>query len=296
MNIYETMSNIPESTGSQHKDASNGKQARGTRDSRQGKVSFFGLTLHPKSMKELNALVEQGIVEGRKWIITNHNLHSVYLFHRYPRLREFYGNADWTFIDGMPLVAIGRLYGYPLERGDRVTLADWIFPLMELAASRGWRVFYVGSKNGVVEKGAAKLRELCSGLQIEVSNGFFDARQDSAENEALLQRINAYRPDLLMVGMGMPRQEYWSQDNFARINAKVILSSNGAAMDYVAGAVPVPPRWAGRVGLEWVFRLVNEPSRLFSRYLIEPWIILVLLTRDYVGNIVRQISGMQKAN
>jgi N-acetylglucosaminyldiphosphoundecaprenol N-acetyl-beta-D-mannosaminyltransferase len=125
------------------------------------------------------------------------------------------------------------------------------------------------------------LRKLYPALQIEVSDGYFDARRGSAENEALIQRINAYRPDLLMVGMGMPRQEFWTQENFARLDAYVILSSSGAALEYVAGAAPTPPRWAGRIGLEWMFRLVHEPRRLFSRYLIEPWYILLLLLLDY---------------
>ena len=92
------------------------------------------------------------------------------------------------------------------------------------------------------------MRKLYPALQIEVSEGYFDARYGSSENEALLQRINAYAPDLLMVGMGMPRQEFWTQENCARLEAPVILSSVGAAFDYVAGAVPTPPRWSGRIG------------------------------------------------
>jgi N-acetylglucosaminyldiphosphoundecaprenol N-acetyl-beta-D-mannosaminyltransferase len=247
-------------------------------------VVFLGVTLQPRSMPEMNKLVEQGICERRRWIIANHNLHSVYLFHKYPRLREFYSDVNWTYLDGMPLVALGRLYGYPLQREQRVTHADWMGPLMELAARRGWRVFNLGSPRQVAEKGAAQLRKLYPALQIEVSDGFFDARRDSEENEALIERINTYRPDLLMVGMGMPRQEFWTQENFARLKAHVILSSNGAAFEYVAGAVPTPPRWAGRIGLEWVFRLVNEPRRLFARYLIEPWYILLLLLQDYPRN------------
>jgi N-acetylglucosaminyldiphosphoundecaprenol N-acetyl-beta-D-mannosaminyltransferase len=247
-------------------------------------VVFLGVTLQPRSMPEMNKLVERGIRERRRWIIANHNLHSVYLFHRYPRLREFYSDVNWTYLDGMPLVALGRLYGYPLQRQQRVTHADWMGPLMELAARRGWRVFNLGSPRQVAEKGAAQLRKRYPALQIEVSDGYFDARRDSDENEALVARINAYRPDLLMVGMGMPRQEFWTQENFARLKAHVILSSNGAAFEYVAGAVPTPPRWAGRMGLEWVFRLVNEPRRLFARYLIEPWYILLLLLQDYPRN------------
>src|SRR3984885_12630480 len=152
---------------------------------------------------------------------------------------------------------------------------------METAARKEWRVFNLGSPDGVAEKGAARLRRLYPGLQIEVSNGYFDARQGSAENEAVVERINAYQPDVLMVGMGMPRQEYWTQENLSRLNASVILSSNGAAMDYFAGEIPIPPRWAGKMGLEWAFRLINEPRRLFGRYLVEPWFILSLLMIDY---------------
>jgi N-acetylglucosaminyldiphosphoundecaprenol N-acetyl-beta-D-mannosaminyltransferase len=251
-----------------------------------GTVSFLGLTLQPRSIPELNKVVEQGIREHQKWIIANHNLHSVYLFHRHAKLREFYSHVHWTYLDGMPLVALGRLYGYPLQREQRVTNVDWMGPLMELAADNGWRVFNLGSPRQVAEEGAAKLRRLYPGLQIEVSDGFFDASRGSAENEALLERINAYRPDLLMVGMGMPRQEFWTQENFARLDAHIILSSAGAALEYIAGAAPTPPRWAGRVGLEWIFRLAHEPRRLFSRYLIEPWYILLLLLVDYPRSLL----------
>ncbi len=133
-----------------------------------------------------------------------------------------------------------------------------------MAANRGWRVFHLGSSKACAEKGRAQLRKLYPALQIEVSEGYFDARYGSSENEALLERINAYGPDLLMVGMGMPRQEFWTQENYARLKAHVILSSTGAAFDYVAGAVPTPPRWSGQLGLEWVFRLAHEPRRLFA--------------------------------
>jgi N-acetylglucosaminyldiphosphoundecaprenol N-acetyl-beta-D-mannosaminyltransferase len=299
MHTYGTLSDLPDVSGSSqaevqrnnHGDPNSALSARRTGNS---EVSFFGLTLQPMSSPELMAVVERGVQESRKWIITNHNLHSVYLFHRRTRLREFYKNAHWTFIDGMPLIALGKLYGHALEREQRVTLADWIHPLMETAARKGCRVFNLGSPDGVAEKGAAELRRLYPGLQMEVSSGYFDARQGSAENEAVLQRINDYQPDLLMVGMGMPRQEFWTQENFARLDARVILASNGAAIDYVAGMVPTPPRWAGRMGLEWAFRLASEPRRLFGRYLMEPWYLLMLLTMDFVrkgGRLNARVPG-----
>jgi N-acetylglucosaminyldiphosphoundecaprenol N-acetyl-beta-D-mannosaminyltransferase len=244
-------------------------------------IEFLGLTVQPKSMAELSQLVDQGIREGHKWIIANHNLHSLYLLHRHAKLRDFYSQVHWTYLDGMSLIALGRLYGHPLKRDQRVTNADWTMPLMELAARRGWRVFNLGSPRHVAEEAACRLRQLFPALQIEVHDGFFDTQQGSAENEELIKRINAYRPDLLLVGMGMPRQEFWTQENFARLDVRVVLSSNGAAFDYLAGAVPMPPRWSGRMGLEWMFRFLYEPRRLFSRYFLEPWYVLLVLLTDY---------------
>jgi len=285
MQIFGTLSELPDVGGGIQLEIPNIKRENSKSVSsrwhqRSNEVSFFGLTLNPMSSERLTAVVEQGVEESRKWIITNHNLHSVYLFHRRPLLREFYKKASWTFIDGMPLVALGRLYGYALRREQRVTLADWLHPLMKLAAQKEWRVFNLGSQSGVAEKGAAELRRLYPGLQIEVCHGYFDARPGSAENEAVVQRIQAYQPDLLMVGMGMPRQEIWTLENFVQLKAGVILASNGAAIDYVAGAVGTPPRWAGPLGMEWAFRFMNEPSRLFGRYLIEPWYLLILLIKE----------------
>src|ERR1700730_7572498 len=123
-------------------------------------VAFLGLTLQPRSIPEMNELVDQGIRERHKWIIANHNLHSVYLLHRHPKLREFYSHAHWTYVDGMPLVALGRLYGYPLQREQRVTNVDWTGPLMELAASKGWRVFNLGSCHNVAAQCAAQRSNL----------------------------------------------------------------------------------------------------------------------------------------
>jgi N-acetylglucosaminyldiphosphoundecaprenol N-acetyl-beta-D-mannosaminyltransferase len=103
-------------------------------------VSFLGLTLQPKSLHEMNLLVEEGVRDHRNWIIANHNLHSLYLLHRHPELREFYSGVQWTHIDGMPLVALGRLYGYPLERRHRVTLVDG------MARLPSWLVQWFGRK------------------------------------------------------------------------------------------------------------------------------------------------------
>jgi N-acetylglucosaminyldiphosphoundecaprenol N-acetyl-beta-D-mannosaminyltransferase len=127
----------------------------------------------------------------------------------------------------------------------------------------------------VAEQGAAILRDKFSDLQIATAHGYFDVHLDSQGSQNVLEAINAYQPNVLMVGMGMPRQEHWLVDNIRHLHANVVLNA-GATMDYVVGVVPTPPRWSGRLGLEWLYRLAAEPKRLWRRYLIEPWFVLGL--------------------
>jgi N-acetylglucosaminyldiphosphoundecaprenol N-acetyl-beta-D-mannosaminyltransferase len=249
-------------------------------DSDSDTVRLLGVTIQPKSLDAMNLLVEEGISGNHKWIVSSHNLHSIYLYHRHPKLRAFYSLAHWAHIDGMPLVALGRLYGHRLRREQRVTFVDWIYPLMALAARRGWKVCYVGSSLTTCVRAIARLRQMYPSLQLQTSDGYFDERVGSHDTERLIQRINAYEPDLLIVGMGMPRQEFWTYDNYSRLKVRVVLSSAGAAFDYVAGTVPTPARWSGRLGLEWAFRLANDPTRLMARYLCEPCLLLFLLIID----------------
>ena len=100
----------------------------------------------------------------------------------------------------------------------------------------------------------------------------------------MLDEIAQFHTDILMVGMGMPRQEHWIVDHLDRIPAHAILTA-GACMDYVAGVVATPPRWMGRAGLEWLYRLGSEPGRLWRRYLLEPWHVLGFALRRRAAHI-----------
>ena len=242
-------------------------------------VRLLGVTVYPLTIKDLNTLIAEAVTCGQRWVIANQNLHSIYLYHHDPKMRAFYAKANYIHVDGMALILIGRLLGLPLRREHRVTYADWTIPLITEAAQQGWRVFYLGSKPGVADQAAKILQEKFPSLQIATAHGYFDPRPDNQENHAVLAAINAYQPHVLMVGMSMPRQEHWVLDNLEQLSANAILPS-GAAMDYVAGAVPTPPRWAGKLGLEWLFRLIAEPGRLWRRYLVEPWFLLRLFFKN----------------
>jgi N-acetylglucosaminyldiphosphoundecaprenol N-acetyl-beta-D-mannosaminyltransferase len=241
---------------------------------------MLGAQICGLNAQELTELVGDVIRKSTKCIFANYNMHSLYLFHHDQRMREFYDRAEYAHADGMSVIFLAKLLGLPLKREHRVTYADWTDMLMGRANDEGWRVFYLGSKPGVAERGAEVLRARHPNLNIRTAHGYFDVSSGSDENRLLLSSLREYRPNLLMVGMGMPRQEHWVLDNLEEIDAHAILVS-GAAMDYVAGAVRTPPRWAGRIGLEWLFRLCHEPRRLWRRYLIEPWFVLAMLYTSF---------------
>ena len=231
-------------------------------------------------MAELNYLIAKAVERKAKWIIANHNLNSLYIYHQKSEMRAFYNKADYIHIDGMALVLLGKFFGIPCKRKHRVTYADWVWSLMEKAAQHDWRILYLGSKPGVAAKGAKVLQNKYPNLHIDTIHGYFNPSPDSPENQAVLEKINAYQPHVLMVGMGMPRQEQWILKNIDNINTNAILSS-GACIDYVAGVVKTPPRWMGKFGVEWLYRLITEPGRLWKRYLIEPWFIAGLFFKRF---------------
>ncbi len=161
---------------------------------------------------------------------------------------------------------------------------------MNLAAKKGWRIFYLGSAPGIAKHGTEKLQQEYPELKISTAHGFFDPIPGDNDNEMVIEAINDYQPDILMVGMGMPRQEIWVLNNLEKLHAKVILTC-GACMDYIAGEIPTPPRWMGRVGLEWLYRLLSEPGRLWKRYLVEPWFLGGLLVRDLWELRIKRFFG-----
>jgi N-acetylglucosaminyldiphosphoundecaprenol N-acetyl-beta-D-mannosaminyltransferase len=228
-------------------------------------------------------LMEEMIATGESYVLGNHNMHSLYVWYHEPRMREFYSLADYVYIDGMLLILLGKIFGLPLKRKDRAACLDFLPSFAAQAAAHGWRIYSLGCEPGVGEKATERLRQLYPGLQIRTHHGHFNTEKLGAENQAVLSEINAYAPHLLMVGMGMPRQELWITQNRLELKANVI-TTTGATMDYIAGVKATPPRWLGPLYLEGFYRLITEPTRLFRRYLIEPWFVLRTATAHYLKN------------
>lgn len=243
------------------------------------RYKFLSTEIDAITQDDVYQAIAEAVDTGQRRVIANHNLHSLYLYHRDRRFAQFYRRSDCIYVDGMVVIFLARALGLPFRKEHRTTFLDSLDDLMAEIVRHDWRVFYLGSKPGVSERGAEEMRRRFKGLRIATMHGYFDGRPGSPENSSVIEAINAFQPNLLMVGMGMPRQELWVLDNLESISANAIITC-GATMDYFTGEIASPPRWAGPLGLYGFTRLLSEPRRLWKRYLIEPWVVLGLFLRD----------------
>ncbi|EWY41442.1 glycosyl transferase [Skermanella stibiiresistens SB22] len=238
---------------------------------------IFGVKVTPTTMDDLFTLMDRSIAADDKVVIASLNLHGMYKLFKDDVFRALHDDdKTCVHIDGMPIVWLGRAAGLDLDARHRTGWIDWFLPLMERAQRSGWRIYYLGGTAQVLADGLARLRREYPDLAIDGHDGYFDATPGSAENAAVVAHINAFRPNMLIVGMGMGRQEHWISENRASLRTNCI-GTCGACMEYFAGAVPTAPRWLGPLGLEWLYRLLSDPKRFWHRYLVEPWIVAWLL-------------------
>jgi N-acetylglucosaminyldiphosphoundecaprenol N-acetyl-beta-D-mannosaminyltransferase len=257
------------------------------------RVTVLGARMDLVKPEEVFHFVARRIAAGQPAIVANHNLQSLALCRKDPELSAFFERADLVEVDSIPLIAWARLLGHPARRFHRCTYLDWRDAFWSRAAEEGWRVFLLGGRQPVVARAAGRIAARHRGVALAARSGWFDATEGSAENEAAIEAIKRFRPDVLLVGMGMPRQELWVQRNLDRLPPCAVFTVGGA-FDYEAGAQVPCPRWIGRIGLEWLFRLVQNPPRLFRRYCVEPFGLLPLAWRDLADLLAKQAFSPQR--
>lgn len=244
-------------------------------------VRVLGVRVHALSVAELHARMDGIIREGRKALVLHANVHGLNLAARHPWMRDFLNQAEIVFCDGAGVRLGARVLGQRLP--PRITYADWIWQLAGFLARERHAIFLLGARPGVAARAAAALQGRHPRLRVAgTHHGYFEKEPGSPENEEVIARINAARPEVLLVGFGMPLQERWLRDNWPALNVNVGLSG-GAALDYAAGDLARAPRWMTDRGLEWLGRLLIEPRRLGRRYLIGNPAFLLRVLAQRVG-------------
>jgi N-acetylglucosaminyldiphosphoundecaprenol N-acetyl-beta-D-mannosaminyltransferase len=244
-------------------------------------IELLGVRIHTLRRDELLERIAAVIAARERAIITYANVHALNLAYNLPWFRALLNQSALVFCDGFGVKWGARLVGARLP--ERFTPPDWIARLVEIACRDDFSVFMIGARAGVAERVAAQFKRRFPDVRIAgTHHGYFDKTPNSAENQAVIQAINATKPDLLIVGFGMPTQERWLFDNWVQLDVNVGLTA-GAAFDYLAGEVPRAPSWMTDHGLEWLGRLVAEPRRLWRRYLVGNPLFLYRVLRQRLG-------------
>ena len=247
-------------------------------------VDVVGLPVDCKTWGQILSEVEEAIESrspGHSISITN--TESMYHALRLPAHRDFIRGADLSLCDGIGVCVVGRFYGVRIPRRNGPVL---LLACCEYGEARGWRHFFYGGKEGVAEKLVENLRArypnlVCAGTY---TPPFRELRPE--EDDEVVARINAARPDIVWVGLGLLKQERWVAEHLGRVDAPWMVGV-GAAFDYHAGVVPWAPRWIRAAGLEWLFRLIVQPRLRARRY----WWSLVLVAEGSVAGIRARLAG-----
>jgi N-acetylglucosaminyldiphosphoundecaprenol N-acetyl-beta-D-mannosaminyltransferase len=227
------------------------------------RINIMGVCVSAINLDDAVGAIETWIARRRPHYVCITGAHGVIESQRDPCLRNIHNAAGLVAPDGMPVVWLAHWLGAKHTR--RVYGPDLMRALTEVSARRGYRQFYYGGVAGVAEKLRDELLKRHPRLQVVGTMCPPFRPLSDAEDEAIVAAINRADPDIVWVGLSTPKQEYWMAEHRTRIKAPVIIGV-GAAFDFLAGAKRQAPPWMQRNGLEWLFRLLSEPRRLWRRY------------------------------
>ena len=239
------------------------------------RVNVLGVGVSAVNMRQALDAIDEWIARRQQHYVCVTGVHGVMECQRDDDLRRIHNAAGMVTPDGMPLVWLSRLRGCSHVR--RVYGPDLMLAVCARSTQMGYKHFLYGGADDVPQQLGDSLRRRFPGLCIvgAYSPPFRPLTEE--EDTQIVQMINQAAPDVVWVGLSTPKQECWMAAHLGRIDAPVLIGV-GAAFDFHAGRKKQAPRWMQHSGLEWLFRLVTEPRRLWHRYLVyNPLFVLLVL-------------------
>lgn len=249
------------------------------------RINLFGIEIDVATMTQAVERIYGWLDQPRercRYVVTPNVDHVVKLQH-HSHFQRAYCDADLVLADGHPVVLASRLMNQPLpERVPGSELAPALF-----AAATPFRpvtTFLLGAAEGVAERAAENIHHRWPDTKVvgcySPPLGF---ERDSEECDRILEKIAECQPEILVVGLGAPKQELWVHAHRDQLQAKVALCI-GATIDFLAGEKKRAPVWVQKIGMEWAHRVASEPGRLFGRYASDAWVFPQLMAREYFGS------------
>ncbi|RVU54573.1 WecB/TagA/CpsF family glycosyltransferase [Anaerosphaera multitolerans] len=248
------------------------------------KVSIFGVDIFNVNFEEAMDIIKGFLKEDRIHTVVTPNTEIVMDAKNNTEMREILNTKDLSVPDGIGLIYGSKIRKKPLK--ERVTGFDISMKLIDIAREEGYSLYLLGTKPEVVEKAYNNLKEKYPDLNLAgFHHGYFNGThlgmKDHEEELKVIEDINNVKPDIVFLGLGYPKQEIWMEENAKKLHSKLIIG-NGGVIDILAGEAKRAPDIFIKLNLEWLYRLLSNPSRIKRQVAIPKFLISILLDRDSV--------------
>lgn len=242
------------------------------------KVNVANVQIDNLTFKEVLDKVEDFVQKREPCYLVNPNVDIIVKCNRDPELAQYCEEAALTLVDGTPVLWAAKYLGHPLK--EKISGSDFVPRVCEWASGKGYRVFFLGGREGAAQKAREIMERRYPGLQIVGTYcPPFGFEKDEAENQRIKDAVKAAAPDIVFVGLGCPKQERWIAQYHRELGIPVSMGI-GVTFEFIAGMVKRAPKWMQTAGLEWLWRLCMEPQRLWKRYLVDDVQFLPLILKQ----------------
>lgn len=246
-------------------------------------IEILGVKIACVDKDSLLNLASQWARTNENRFITYVNAHCLNVAHSLPNYRNILNNADLVYSDGISVVWAGRfLHGCRLHK---ITGREWIFDFCNMAAAQGISIYILAGAPGIAKRASLNLTTRFPSLRIVgMSDGYFIEKSEIQ----VIEEISHSKPNVLFIGMGVPRQEFWINQHSMGIKVPLFWAV-GALFDYVAGVEPLVPQWMNRLALEWLWRLMIDPAGKWKRYIFgNPYFLLRIIAQKVNGSFQKE--------
>lgn len=246
-------------------------------------TTILGVNVSEITYKRVLQYVSSLFKRKQKSYICVAAVHLIMECQKNPTLLRGVNKADITTPDGMPLVWLSKLFG--AKNIERVYGPTLMLKICSLAQASKWRIFILGGASGQAEELCSELKKHFPKIKVV---GFRDTpgkQLSRQQNKLLVQKINRSGAHIVFIGMGCPYQELWMINNRKKLNANILIGV-GAAFNFLTNREKQAPSFLQQMGLEWLFRLIQNPSRLWNRYIITNTLFIILLIRVHLFQII----------
>jgi len=237
-------------------------------------INFMGIGFHDVTLEESLNLIDEHVRSGIPHTIFSVNVACLVESKNDPFMQSFYERCDLLTVDGMGVLYAGKLLGYPFR--ESVATSYLTLRLLEEVSNKKYRIYLLGSRPENLQRAVRYIQDRYPGVDIVGSHhGYFS----NEEEPWVVEQIANLRPDILLIGISSPLKEQFVARNRDQLNAAVQIGVGGT-IDVLAGVVRLCPQWIRIMGMEWLFRLCQEPKRLWKRYFRTNLIFAFLVVRE----------------